>query len=146
MKAKLNSWLNILLTSLLGLMGYGCVPMVKYGVPTGDLKLEGKVSNENNEPLQNIQVIHRQGWKDGAGTMCWREYQDTLYTNSNGMFYRQYKSEIPTQYIKIIVHDTAGVYASDSIETSVRFSGGDGDLYQGQAELKADFVLKKKQY
>ena len=142
MKAKLNSWLNILLTSLLGLMGYGCVPMVKYGVPTGDLTLEGKVSNENNEPLQNIQVIHRQGWKDGA----WRGPQDTLYTDSNGMFYRQYQSEMPMQYRKIIVHDTAGVYASDSIETSVRFSGGDGDLYQGQAELKADFVLKKKQY
>ncbi len=145
MKTKLNSWLNILLTSLLGLMGYGCDPMVKYGVPTGDLKLEGKVSNENNEPLQNIQVLHRPGWKDGAGTMYWSGPQDTLYTDSNGMFYLQYKFEMPMQYSKIIAHDTAGVYASDSIETSVRFSGGDGDWYEGHAELKADFVLKKKQ-
>ena len=145
MKAKLNTWINVLLTAILGMLGYSCGDMrAEYGTPMSDFTLEGTVSNEDDEPLQDIQVVHRAGWKNSEGNVSWMGQPDTLYTDADGKFQRLYGGDFPLEYRQIIVNDTAGVYASDSIETTVSYSGGDQHWYHGKGELKADFVLKKK--
>ena len=145
MKAKVRTWINVLLTAILGLFGYGCIIRAEYGTPMADFTLEGTVSNEQGEPLPNIQVVQRGGYKDGAGTIYWQEWPDTLYTNAEGKYYRHYGGDFPLEYRKVVVNDTSGVYASDSIDTAVTYSGGDHRWYHGQGTLSADFVLKKKQ-
>ena len=145
MKAKVLRGINVLLTAILGLFGFSSCFRVEYGTPHADFTIEGTVSNEDDEPLQNIQVVHQGGRKDGAGTMYWAGLQDTFYTDADGKFYRNYASDFPLPYRKLVVNDTTGVYASDSIDTAVTYSGGDHHWYSGKGELKADFVLKKKQ-
>lgn len=149
MKAKVSSWLNVLLTAILGIIGYNCSGsrgnvLCAYGVPSADFTLEGTVSNEDDEPLQNIQILHYGGWRDGTGTMYWGRESDTIYTNADGNFYRYYPRDFPMTYYKVIANDTAGIYAPDTIVTTETFTGGDGNWYRGKADLKADFVLKKK--
>lgn len=146
MKAKCLKGINTVLVFVLGLLGFsGCEWMrAKYGVPTGDLDFEGQVLNEENQELPNIQIVARQGWKDGAGTMYWQQYADTLYTDSTGHFYRFYEGIFPLEYHQIIANDTSGIYASDTIDTTVSYSGGHGAWYEGEATLNVSFILKKQ--
>lgn len=155
MTSKMRKWFNVLLGAILGFMGYGCdrtekygvlepdIP-AKYGTPTADLIFEGEVTNEENAPLKNIQVVHREGWKDGEGNPSWLEYADTLYTDAEGKYNKAYKGTFPLELHKVIVNDTAGVYKSDSTVTNVSYSGGDDEWYSGKGNLKVDFTLKKK--
>ena len=158
MTIKIRTWFNILLGAILGFMGYGCDRTEKYGVvnptfpdvtakygtPTADLIFEGQVTNEEEIPLANMQIVHRDGWKNSEGNPHWNEYADTIYTDAEGKYNRAYEDVFPTELHKVIVNDTAGVYKSDSTVTSVSYSGGDGEWYSGKGELKVDFTLKKK--
>ena len=143
MAIKMRTWFNILLGAILGFMGFGCERSVKYGTPTANLIFEGEVTNEEKAPLANMQIVHRGGWKDGEGTQYWEDYADTIYTNAEGKYNRAYEGIFPLGFYKVIVNDTAGVYKSDSTVTSVSYSGGDGEWYNGKANLKVDFTLKK---
>ncbi|MBQ7531744.1 MAG: radical SAM-associated putative lipoprotein [Paludibacteraceae bacterium] len=146
MKTKVLKGINALLAAILGLLGVSChIGYAEYGSPYATFEISGTVSNEDDEPLQNIQIVHQRGWKDGAGTTYWSEWPDTLYTDADGKFYRNYGGDFPLEYRKLVVNDTTGVYASDSVDTTVTYSGGDHHWYHGKGELKADFVLKKKQ-
>ena len=125
--------MNVLLGAFLGMFGFGCSGyLVKYGVPSADLEVSGHVTNEKGEALENIQVVVRPAW------------MDTLYTDSQGQFSKTYPGIIPYDKYKVVVNDTAGVYASDSIEQHVTFSGGDGEWNDGTGKLHAEFQLKKK--
>ena len=151
MKIKMRQWINVLLGLILGCMGYGCDRPKKYGVlepniateygvPIAALIYEGQVTNEDEEPLPNMQIVHRGGWDDKS----WDDWTDTVYTNSQGAYHQSLQGIFPVNKHKIIVNDTAGVYKSDSIVTTVDFSGGDGEWDKGNGYLKADFKLKKK--
>lgn len=143
MKAKVSKWFNAFFSFLIGFLGFSCTGRVlMYGVPAADFTLDGEVCNEDKEPLDNIQIVWIKGWKDGEGTMYWDNWHDTIYTNVDGKYYRNVIGDFPLEYHKIIANDTSGVYASDTIDTSVSYSGGDGNWYFGEAHLTADFVLK----
>ena len=158
MTIRMRKWFNVLLGAILSFMGYGCDRTEKYGVvnptfpdapakygtPTADLIFEGQVTDEEEAPLANMQIVHREGWKDGLGNPSWLEYADTLYTDAEGKYNKAYKGTFPLELHKVIVNDTAGVYKSDSTVTNVTYSGGDGEWYSGKGELKVDFTLKKK--
>ena len=143
MKTKMRNLFNILLSAILGFLGYGCETAMKYGTPTANLLLEGEVTNEEKESLHNMQIVHRDGWKDNEGIM-WNDEADTIYTNAEGKYNRIYNGVFALEYHKVIVNDTAGVYQSDSAITNATFSGGDGDWYLGNGELRVNFILKKK--
>ena len=143
MKAKVNKWFNAFFSFLIGFLGFSCTGgALMYGVPSADFTLDGEVCNEDKEPLENIQIVWIKGWKDSEGTMHWDNWHDTIYTNAAGKYYRNVMGEFPLEYHKIIANDTSGVYASDTIDTSVSYAGGDGNWYSGEAHLTADFVLK----
>lgn len=144
MKAKVNKWFNAFLGILIGFLGYSCTEeeyiAEAYGVPSGDFTLDGVVTNEQKEPLPNIQIVMKQGWKDSYGVHL-QDWPDTLYTDSVGQYHKAYGLDFPHDYRRIIANDTSGVYASDSIDSQITYSGGEG-WYQGEAHLTADFVLK----
>lgn len=145
MKAKLLTRVNAFISLLMGVLGFSsCTEQaLMYGVPSGDLVFEGKVVNEEQEELSGIQIVRRGGWKDDIPKMYWEEYADTLYTNSEGVYYRKYEGDFPLQYHQITVTDPSGVYASTDTIVTVEYKGSQG-WYKGQADLKVDFVLKKK--
>ena len=156
MKKSILTKINSLIAMLLCMLGVcSCkttsspdpdiLPAPEYGVPYAEFELTGSVKNEDDEALQNIQIVRRGGWKDGAGNKYWEQWADTLYTNADGDFYRLYRGDFPLEFCMVIANDTAGVYASDSTETTVTYSGGDGYWNSGKGDLKADFVLKKKE-
>ena len=143
-KTKLRIWVNSLIGIILGLFGISCSSCVMYGVPTGDLAFKCNVSNEANEPLKGMQVVRRGGWKDDAGTMYWKHWADTLYTDEEGNVYQLRKGEHPLTLHKVIVNDTTGEYQSDSTITEVKYKGGDLSWYEGKATLETNFTLHKK--
>ena len=158
MTIRMRKWFNVLLGAIISFMGYGCDRTEKYGVvnpafpdapakygtPTAALIFDGQVTNEEKEALPNMQIVHRDGWKNSEGGTHWSDYADTIYTNAEGKYNKAYKGTFPLELHKVIVNDTAGVYQSDSTVTNVTYSGGDGDWYSGKGELKVDFTLKKK--
>lgn len=143
MTTKVTKWLNGILSFLIGLLGFSCtLHALEYGVPSADFTLDGEVCNEDKEPLENIQIVWKKGSKDGEGTMHWKNWHDTLYTNVDGKYYLNIPGDFPFEFHQVIASDTSGVYASDTINTSVAYSGGDGHWYYGEGHLRADFVLK----
>ena len=148
MKAKMLTRINALLALLLGALGFtACEPehmVAEYGVPHADLTIEGEVTNEAKEALPDIQITAKGGWKDDAKIMYWSGERFTLATGTDGRFYGYYQGAFPLQIYKIYATDTTGVYAPDSIETTVTFSEGNGHWYKGKGTLHADFVLKRK--
>lgn len=145
MKAKVLRCCNALLALVMGMLGFSCTShmRVEYGTPSAQFVIEGKVVNEEDEPLEKIEIVHRGGWKDGTGVMHW-DSPYTLYTNSEGVFYGRYGDEFPMSYYMVVANDKSGVYESDTINPSVSYSGGDGHWYYGTGRLRVDFVLKKK--
>lgn len=143
MKTKMRKWFDVLLGAILGMFGLGCFSCGKYGTPYGDFTFEGQVTDENKNPLPKMQVVRRGGWGEDTKTMHWAEFADTLYTNAEGNYYQHKDDDFPMKIHKVIVNDPSGVYESDSIIATVEYSGGHG-WYEGEADLKLDFVLKKK--
>ncbi|MBO4577250.1 MAG: radical SAM-associated putative lipoprotein [Paludibacteraceae bacterium] len=143
MKKRMLIIINSLLTALLGLFGFSSCFRVAYGTYHANFIVEGTVCNEDDEPLKNIQVVYHRGWRGETYTPYWLE-PDTLYTNEDGKFYQLSVYNGSSEFQKLVVNDTTGVYASDSIDTSVTNSDGNSRWYLSTGELKADFVLKKK--
>ena len=136
MTRKVHTWINGILAAIVGLIGYGCAGggevVCEYGCPYAELEVSGQVTNEQGEALKDIQVA------------VFPEWHDTLYTDSLGRFDKTYEYVFPKDQQFIIVHDTAGVYASDTAIVDVTYSGGDDKWYSGYGEAHADFQLKKK--
>ena len=138
MRTKLLHWMNVLIGAVLGMMGYGLSGCAeKYGVPMTDFVISGQVKNEDKEALKDIQIVIKRGWADGAGTTYWTPDVDTLYTDVSGTFFRYYSDDLPVENHRVIANDTAGVYASDSVDSTLPYAGGKGTL-------TVDLVLKKK--
>ena len=145
MKAKANKWINVLLGAILGMLGYGCdIFMCKYGSPSIDFVFEGEVSNIEEEPLEHIQMVLQRGWQGGEDKIYWEENGDTLYTDADGRAVKDYHYASPMYCYKVIANDTAGIYASDSINTLVNYSGDEGWDWSSD-ELKVHFILKRNE-
>ena len=135
---KVRTWINGMLSAILGLIGYGCSGgseeiLCKYGVPYAELEVSGQVTNKEGEPLKDMQIVMHPKWIN------------TLYTDSLGQFdtNNQYMDPF-CKKLKIIVNDTSGVYASDSTVVAVTYSGGDGNWNFGRGEIHVDFQLRKE--
>ena len=133
---------------LFTLSGIAFVVTACYGTPPINheeyLDVQGQVLDENDEPLESIQVVVKSQNDNRYNT-------DTIYTSKDGHFHGQYP--LPTFYsdtIEIVAHDTAGVYASDSVRVpyhNVEFGGhkeNEHDSFSTYYTLEADLQLKKK--
>jgi putative lipoprotein (rSAM/lipoprotein system) len=139
MKTKIRVAINALLTMVLGGTLTACFA-VEYGVPYVTADVEGRVTNEQNEPLQKMQVVVKTVEK-------W--YGNTAYTNMEGEFdvedYILIGSSQPEEKLQVIVNDTNNVYLSDTIE--VAFSDMKRkkvDEWETNYSTKVNIQLKKK--
>ena len=138
MKTKMRYWFNVLLSAILGFMGFGCFSCGMYGVPTYNLTVEGDVTDDNEKPLPKMQVINRKG-SEGY----WLEdYADTLYTNAQGKYYKKKIEYHPPMLHQVIVNDPSGVYQSDTVVAQEEGYVDKNGEYN--YNLKVDFTLKKK--
>ena len=131
--------INILLGALLSILGVknanATRPMVKYGVPSADIAVKGKVTDEHCRPVKNVQVIMRQKV---------RNQQDTLLTNKRGRFSTEPLRSWPVDSVDLLVVDPSGKYATDSVQAPVRYKKNGNGFYRGTGKAKAKIRLKSK--
>ena len=142
MKTKILTGINAVIAAILGGMGLtGCSPNVAYGVPYLEygcpyvsLDVSGTITDEANQPLKDIQVqVSLLGYTSSP-----------IYSDKNGTYLRQ-SNEGAAKYVDIVVRDTAGVYASDSVRVDIERVMYDQPKgwKEGEATAHQDFQLKK---
>ena len=143
MKAKVLRGINAVLAAILGLLGVSChFGYAGYGSPYATFEMSGIVTDEQDQPLENIEVAVTNRWG--------RAYQEPPYvvgyTDKNGKYEWRTGGD-GLDSIDIIVRDTAGVYRADSVSLGVEYdrSGvSKSDHWNmGNAKVQQDFRLKK---
>ena len=145
MKTKILNKINLLIAFLMGILGFNCNgwPFANaYGAPHADFIIEGIVVNEATEPLNNIQVLAKSGWKDNEGFIHYSD-GNIVYTQIDGKF-KHFLGD-PGGHYKIIVNDTSNVYQSDSLDIQAHFKNGKGTWYYGSDSTYVEIVLKKNE-
>ena len=137
---------NWLLTGLLVLLGFpACGPETDmYGSPYSKFTIKGKVINESNVPIPQIQIRSPYG-------EC-VSYVDTFYTDSKGKFSYSFDGFYRSENVPLLLSDIdgeqkGGSYAPDSVSVSFKdadITGGDGGWYLGEATKEITIVLKEK--
>ena len=142
---KGTNWALVGLLSLLGFAGCGQDEegVVEYGSPHADYKIKGKVTNEAEVPLSDIQVEIQFDSYPNA---------NTIKSNKQGEF--EWKETLfpRSQTIKVITTDidgeaNGGAFESDTTEvifTREDLKGGGGSWYEGSAEKSIQIKLKEK--
>ena len=143
MKTNLRQKYNSLLQRFIRLFSLTSVAFVVtacYGSPYAEYEVEGKVYNEEGEPLDDIQVVVRT-FDDYSYS-----WPDTIYTNEGGEYHTVYG--IPScggDCMEVIVHDPNGVYESDSVHIgSNKMKLESEESWSASYSMKADFYLEKK--
>jgi len=112
--------------------------MAEYGCPHATLEVSGTIIDESNQPVENIQVRV----KDNG-----RQIMQDAYSGEEGRYSEQ-GHIFPVSTVDLIVTDTAGVYAGDSVRVEVTYDKSHvakGDHWnEGDAVIQYDFQLKKK--
>ena len=110
-----------------------------YGSPYAEYDVEGYVYDENGNMLENMQVVVR------TFDAQW-DYPDTVYTNQDGHYHAVHSlTSTGGDCMEVIVHDTTGVYASDSTHiSSGKMTVEDQDSWSTYYSMRSDFKLKKK--
>ena len=111
-----------------------------YGSPYAEYDVEGYVYDENGNMLENMQVVVR------TFDAQW-DYPDTVYTNADGHYHAVHSlTSTGGDCMEVIVHDTTGVYASDSTHiSSGKMTVEDQDSWSTYYSMRQDFRLKKKE-
>lgn len=111
-----------------------------YGSPYAEYDVEGYVYDENGNMLENMQVVVR------TFDAQW-DYPDTVYTNQDGHYHAVHSlTSTGGDCMEVIVHDTTGVYASDSTHiSSGKMTVEDQDSWSTFYSMRSDFKLKKKE-
>ena len=153
-KSKTLRFYNRLIMLVLVLMGFSACDddsnifnnggdgddiMLEYGTPQVSYRLKGKVVNEANKPVRNIQLIIKTN-PDYARP-------DTLYSKGDGQFeYQTYNwsaKEMNVVYTDLRNEDI--VYKTDSVSVVMgKPTGGDGRWNQGEASKEIVIKLKEK--
>ena len=141
-KNKYHLLVGSLLTTLLGFLGVSCdnpVPVL-YGVAlkANNVDLNGEVTNEDGEPLESMQVVVKNYWK---------EHVDTLYTNDSGEFEQYYgftREDNDTLFIE--VNDTSDIYASEKLKIPFsEMTQVTESKYSTEYSVDVKLQLKKKE-
>lgn len=149
---KSSNWLYGLIIGLLGFsIGcqtsgrhaemYGPPPTPEYGCPVVTYVVSGKVTDENNHPIKDIQVDFTSQ----------NELLGSVQTNDQGKYLFQQVIPKTDLINKIIYRDTDGIRNGGEFETTTKevtfnnedFTGGDGNWNQGEAKKEVNVILEK---
>lgn len=141
MRKRLLNRVNQVLALCLSALGLaGCITE-KYGCPNAGFVAMGSVQSEERQPIEGVKVVV----KKQANTPVDMAYIST-YTHTDGTYRTEHATISPTESMWIHAIDTTGTYAEDSAQVKVDYiTKGDGHWYKGEAEAKADFILRKKE-
>ena len=137
--------INIIISALIALLS-GCKPTQKtimqqqpvvalYGVPYATYHIHGTVTDKDNQPLKDMQVVVK-GYKD-------KVIGDTITTNATGTF-NTCVSDFPTDTLHVVVHDPSRQHLSDSTAIALPQAGTNAQgFYRGEYHVETDIHLKK---
>lgn len=145
MKKNILAGINALIAILMGMLGVSChIGYYEYGTPYATFEMSGTVTDEQEQPLENIQVAVRSRWDRENGSLGYI----VCSTNPDGQYEWREGRGAYMDSIEIIVRDTAGVYESDSVNVGLEFDRSGVSKQDhwnlGKAEVQQDFVLGKK--
>ena len=138
MKTTFLRFLNFLIFAVLSCFGVSSIDqvMTKYGVPTGEFQVSGRVKNLKSKPIRNVEVEVQDIQKRSLGVTT---------TAKDGSFQLGYRGW-PHQEVYLISRDVDrrrnGDYQSDT--TVVKLNYPKQGWYQGEASASADVTLKYK--
>lgn len=162
MKVRFYRWYNVVLSSLLTLLGYGCSvsdePMdmygtvLMYGVPSVRYCVKGNVTDEDGNPIKNIKASVKTGPYGEEGTLYYPI--DSTMTDVDGKFTMDNLYDYMGYNQKLILEDidgeeNGGEFQSDTLSLDqldvkqVEPSSGAWDT--GKYELTGTIRLKKKE-
>lgn len=146
MKKTFNLYFNMLLSSMLVLLGFSScsnkddIYPLEYGSPSADYIFKGTVTDEDNHPIEGIKVI--------AEYDSYNADSSTL-TNTDGAYLKLIKRAYPTNKVLLHFKDIDGekngafqdttVITNDLVKTKER----DG-WYVGEYTITVNQKLKKK--
>lgn len=139
-KSKVMAAFNALLTMVLAFFGCESRELeCLYGSPYTLYKYAGSVTNEQKEPLKDVQVTIKAP-KYNNGRM---NYMPIL-TDEDGRF----RGEIRYDYdyvdtLNVVFTDTTQVYQADSTQVVVKWQKSKKDWCAGECEFEVNMQLKK---
>ncbi|MCM1034356.1 MAG: radical SAM-associated putative lipoprotein [Paludibacter sp.] len=155
LKNRLLTKINLLLGTLIALLGIGCksqkvviekqeigdtVSVIEennrivamYGIPSAKYVIEGAITNRSNEPLEGKQVIvHTNTYSI-----------DTLYTNNDGRF-ESSSYGFPTDSVTIEVNDPEHLYESTQKKAAVVYDDKKDTWNYGTGKVSVNIHLQK---
>lgn len=142
MKKKILTGINAMIAAMMGFLAVGCKePVNMYGVPHADLNVSGTITDEENQPVENIQVSVKLNFNP------WSEKIPVAVSAEDGLYEGELEGVFPVQTAMLYADDTTGVYASDSAEVKLTYDKSQvspSDHWNsGTATVKQDFQLKK---
>lgn len=169
---KKRRWrISQLLSGALAILGFaGCsnsnepddIPCL-YGSPTVDFRVIGKVTDQQGNPLENIQVIldgeQILNYVDEEGNPCTQRdsltgaaYPDTVYTNKDGDFATHHAYGISTKGMTVTLRDIDGEANGGEFHQEILTESmfekkeiKEGDFwYAGDWEFSKEVQLKRK--
>lgn len=143
---------NWLLTSVLMLLGFSTCDSepgaTMYGTPHADFTIKGKVINQENMPIPDIEIkclVEHHG-----DNRHWFDTIPAVSTDPAGVFHCQFE-EFPTDKLRIIATDIDGPkngsYEKDSTNLTLSsddYKGNTGSWFKGSVEKEIKFNLKRK--
>lgn len=142
MKKKILTVINAMIAAMMGFLAVGCKePVGMYGVPHADLNVSGTITDEENQPVENIQVSVKLNFNPWSGKI------PVAVSAEDGLYEGELEGVFPVQTAMLYADDTTGVYASDSAEVKLTYDKSQvspSDHWNsGTATVKQDFQLKK---
>jgi len=129
---------NVLFGALLALLGFGCGGCaVKYGSPYATYHYEGSVTNEQQQPLKDIQVIIKAPKYNNEPIVR------PVFTEEDGRFRGETWGETTIDTLNVVFTDTAQVYREDSTQVVVKWEKSKEDWCVGECEFEVNMQLKK---
>ena len=137
--------INIIIGAIIAILS-GCKPTQKtimqqqqvvtlYGVPYATYHIKGTVTDTDNNPLNNMQVVVKGKGQQVLG--------DTINTNKKGAF-EATVSNFPTDTLHVVIQDPNGHYTADSTTIVLPQVGSNArGFYRGEHHVEADMQLKK---
>lgn len=135
---------NSIIPALITLLGYSLTAcLYKYGAPTSTFHLKGKVTDEQSNPLKNIQITTQED----------KYLVDTLYTSPIGDFEKSFHVLHPDNQFIISANDIDGEENGGPFSSETKFITLDVDdfqkkrndeWYEGTAHKEVSFMLKIK--
>lgn len=146
---ELSSKLIALFSAALGIIAPGCQNDLDkpcmYGTPYADYEIKGLVTNEENEPLENIEVTI--GYKETTQGEFFPLRMEPLYTGKDGKFQSDIFNTFPGTYLTLKFEDKEGIYQARTASGTFKFvedKKKDNPWYAGRATAEVNVKLTKQ--